>query len=124
MKLAVRGTHPRTTADEATGLEGIARPETVLHQQPARADERAARQRNVTVERHRLTARHLEIELHVILEVFPHSRHPPAPGTPPGKRTPRDPGGSPPLPAAPVPARYRARRARPAPRAPRASAAW
>src|SRR5215469_13718558 len=74
MELHIRIAHPRAAANETAGLEMIAGSQPVVAQQPARADERAAPQRHVRVQRDRLTARDLKVELEVILEILTHPR--------------------------------------------------
>ena len=72
--LDVRKLDTRSTANEAAGLEVICRPQAVLEQQPARADRQFGQWLDGGVERYRLLAGHLEIELKVILQVLAHTR--------------------------------------------------
>ena len=74
MKLDVRVAHAGAAADEAAALEVIAGAEAVPGEEPARADERAAHQRNLRVKRDGLAAGDLKVELQVILQVLAHTR--------------------------------------------------
>src|SRR5207244_11120013 len=73
MELDVRVAHASAAADEAAGLEVVARAEAVLGEDPAHANEGPAQERHLRVERDRLAASDLEIELEVILQVLAHS---------------------------------------------------
>ena len=57
-------------ADEAAGLEVIGGAQTVLAQQPARADQRAAPQIDRRIQGDRFLAGHLEIEFQMILQIL------------------------------------------------------
>ncbi len=72
--LDVRIGDARAAADEPAGLEMIGRPQAILAQQPACADQRAIPPVDRGVQGDRLLARHLEIKLQVILQVLADAR--------------------------------------------------
>ena len=61
------------TADEAAGLEVIGRPQAVLAQHPAQADQRLAVGRHLRIQRDRLGAGDLKVEFQVVLQILTHS---------------------------------------------------
>ena len=70
--LEIRVANAGAAADEAAGLEMVGRPESGAREQPPRADPSLGERIHHRVERHRLTARHLEVELEVVVQVLTH----------------------------------------------------
>src|SRR2546423_12427709 len=74
MKVDGRVAPAGAAAEEAAALEVIAGAQSVAGKEPARADERAAHERNLRVKRDGLAAGDLKVELQVILQVLAHTR--------------------------------------------------
>ena len=72
--LDVRVANAGAAADEAAGLEVVARSESIPGEQPAHADEGLAKRARVGIEGDGLRGGHLEIELQMILKVLADAR--------------------------------------------------
>src|SRR5947209_5830269 len=70
VELQVGSTDPGARADEAADLEMIGRAESAAGSQPAQSDERLRPRASGGIERDWLRARHLHIELEMVLQVF------------------------------------------------------